>query len=86
MRKTTKDNPSGDTVKRLGKLSSVKPEIIIQYLGKEYTQKDLADLAEKAWSAGRTGEKIRSMRLYVKPEENRVYYVINETQTGSVDL
>lgn len=75
-----------ESVKRLGKLSSVKPEIIIQYLGKEYTQKDLADAVEKAWHEKRPKERIRAMRLYVKPEENRVYYVINDCFTGSIDI
>ena len=39
----------------------------------------------KAWtkSGGKVGD-IKSVDLYIKPEESAVYYVINKTETGSV--
>ena len=44
----------------------------------------IADV-KKAWtkSGGKIGD-IKTMDLYIKPEENAVYYVINGTETGSV--
>ena len=40
---------------------------------------------KKAWTkSGRRIGEIKTMTLYVKPEENAVYYVINGIDTGAV--
>ena len=40
---------------------------------------------EKAWtSSGNKIGDIKTMDLYIKPEESAVYYVINGTSTGAV--
>ena len=33
-----------------------------------------------------TGEEIQTLELYVKPEDQAVYYVVNGAGTGKVDL
>lgn len=35
---------------------------------------------------GHKASKIKSLNIYLKPFENSAYYVINETETGRVDL
>lgn len=40
-----------------------------------------------AWTkSGKKESDIQTMTLYVKPEENAIYYVINETETGKADF
>ena len=41
---------------------------------------------KKAWTkaAGKKVADIKSIDLYIKPEEGAVYYVVNGTDTGSV--
>ncbi len=61
--------------------------VIIQYEGAEW---ELAALREKAITAyvaenHRRGS-IKDLVLYVKPEERKVYYVVNGKNTGSADF
>ena len=42
---------------------------------------------KKAWTeAGHKVGDMKTMELYIKPEENSVYYVINGTETGKVEF
>ena len=60
----------------------------IQYSGKAYSQEDLMKIAKDVWKYDlkrKVGE-LNSVELYVKPEENKVYYVMNGEFTGSFDI
>lgn len=66
------------------KAENLKPEFIVQYQG---TDTDLSALAEAAKADFRQTKKrtlITELKLYVKPEEHTVYYVINGNHTGSI--
>lgn len=66
----------------------VKTSLYVQYFGKEVAEKDMIAAAKKAWTK-ETGKKvadIKSIALYVKPEEASVYYVINGDDTGRIDF
>ena len=66
------------------KAESMKPEFIVQYQGADI---DLSALAEAAKADFRQTKKrtlITELKLYVKPEEHTVYYVINGDHTGSI--
>ena len=66
------------------KAENLKPEFIVQYQG---TDTDLTTLAEAVKADFRQTKKrtlITEMKLYVKPEEHTVYYVINGSFTGSI--
>ena len=59
----------------------------VEYYGKQVEEKDIIARVKKAWT--RSGKKvgdIKEMDLYIKPEENAVYYVINRTETGAVEF
>ena len=48
-------------------------------------EKEIIARVKKAWtSSGHKVGDIKTMDLYIKPEEAAVYYVINETETGAV--
>jgi hypothetical protein len=63
----------------------VKATINFQFGGKSYTTEDLLKSCKDVWKydLGGKEEDIRSIDLYVKPEENVTYYVINGDVTGS---
>ena len=72
-----------------GTLTTAKTEIQVEafvvYYGTQVVEKDIIACVKKAWTS--TGKKvgdIKSMDLYIKPEEGAVYYVINGTETGAV--
>lgn len=60
-------------------------EVIIQYNFKEISHKDILARVRQAYKDSGATDPITSLQAYVKPEENRVYYVINQTITGSIE-
>lgn len=74
--------------KKAEKKTEEKAEtVFVQYAGKEITVDEIKDRAKAAYEAeGHRASSIKSLRLYVKPEENKAYYVINEKAAGSIEL
>lgn len=60
----------------------------IQFSDRDYAQGDLFQMAREVWirDLGRDAEDLESIDLYVKPEESKVYYVMNGDKTGSFDI
>ena len=65
--------------------AELKSEISVQFGGKSYSQEDLMKIARDVWKYDlkQNAADLTSMELYVKPEENMVYYVMNKEVTGS---
>lgn len=63
----------------------LKSEITIQFAGKSYSEEDLMKIAKDVWrfDLKQKAADLTSVELYVKPEENMVYYVFNGTECGS---
>lgn len=73
------------TVKAEKKAAS--QNVYIQFAGKELLAQDIAEQAKSAWVAeGHRASSIKSLDIYVKPEEFAAYYVINGKDTGKVTL
>lgn len=73
------------TAKKPAAKKEMKVEAVVEYFGKQVEEKDMIASVKKAWTkAGKKVGDIKSMKLYIKPEESAVYYVINGTDTGSV--
>lgn len=63
-------------------------DIIWQFSGKEINEKDILDRVKAIWT-GEMGNKVKdliNLKIYVKPEENTAYFVINGDITGSISL
>lgn len=59
----------------------------IQYGENSITREALLEKAKEVWEAtGHDPKKVEMIDLYVKPEDNRVYYVVNKCETGSFPL
>ncbi len=82
-----KETVKKETVKKApaAKKPVVKEEVNFQFSGKSYTSDDLIRITKDVWKYDLNGkeEDIKSIELYVKPEENTAYYVINGDVTGS---
>lgn len=59
---------------------AVKTNVVVQYAGASY---NLDEIAKRVKSKH---EGVRTLDIYVKPEEKMVYYVLNGTETGSMAL
>lgn len=71
--------------KPAAKKAELKSEISVQFSGKSYSQEDLLKIAKDVWKYDlkQKAADLTSIELYVKPEENMVYYVMNKEITGS---
>ena len=66
---------------------AAKKTLFVQYNGKQVEEKDIVASVKKAWTeAGNKVGDIRTMDIYVKLEDDAVYYVINKTESGKVEF
>lgn len=73
------------TAKKTAAKKEMKVRAIVEYAGRQVEEKDMIASVKKAWTrSGRKVGEIKSMELYIKPEDTAVYYVINGTDTGAV--
>lgn len=89
--KTTKKpvETKAEEVKAPVKKAPVKTqEVYVQFGGKEISVKDLTEKVKDIWTK-ELGNKVKDMadvKVYVKPEENTAYYVVNGEVSGSMEL
>lgn len=57
--------------------AEMQASVVIQYAGKEIVAKQVLAAATEAFAAANKGVEIKTIELYVKPEENVAYYVVN---------
>ncbi len=68
-----------------GGFARAKKNIVIQYQGRERTEQNLLDLVKKdAVNRGVKDEDIMEVDMYIKPEEQMVFYVINKEINGQI--
>lgn len=93
-KKTTakKETAKKTTGKKAGRKPAAKPaekveEVYVQFAGQELLTKEVLERAKQAYVAeGHRESSIKSIRLYIKPEEHMAYYVINEKIAGGVPV
>lgn len=62
--------------------AKVNAKIELQFGDKAINEEQLVSMAKEAY-----GKKdIKNLDIYVKPEENKAYYVVNNDVTGNFDL
>ena len=70
------------------KTAEAKISLEIQYAEKAWTMEDLEKIVRGIWKdelKQKAGD-LQGIELYVKPEENKVYYVMNGEHKGSFDI
>lgn len=65
----------------------MKTNVIIQAYGLEISESEIIAKIKEKWVAeGNLVKSIKSLVMYVKPEEKKVYYIINDTINGDIDI
>ncbi|MBQ8092908.1 MAG: hypothetical protein IJ242_04960 [Clostridia bacterium] len=65
----------------------VKEQTILQFAGKSAEIGDLNAKVRQAWKdAGNKVGDLKTIDIYVKPEEGMAYYVINGETEGKIEL
>lgn len=74
-------------VKKVVEKEDLKPEIFIQFQGNEAMVAEVIEKAKGQFIAdGHRASSIKSLQVYLKPEELMAYYVINQKFAGKVDM
>ena len=61
--------------------------VYIQFAGKEVKTEELVEQVKALWTAqGHRVSSIKSLEVYVKPEDAAAYYVINGKENGKIAL
>lgn len=85
----TKETAEKETTSKTpGRKAATKAVVHVQFSGKSYTTEDWVKSAKDVWEydLNRNPEDFKSVELYVKPEENKVYYVINGDVSGDFNI
>ena len=62
-------------------------EIYLQAGGQEWNVSDCKERAVAAFAAeGHKASSVKKLVMYLKPEEGKAYYVVNNEVNGSIDL
>ena len=83
----THDHVARALAKETGKkaAAALNYEVYLQVFGHEYSCQELAERCKADFRANNKGA-IRSCKLYVKPEDGMVYYVVNSKHEGKLPL
>lgn len=96
--KATKTTKAAKTVKeekaeepkttKAGRPKNIVANVQIQFNGKSYSNADLIEIVKNVWQydLNRDVKEIKTVDLYVKPEEQTAYYVVNDTEHGSFGI
>ncbi len=68
------------------KAAAVAETVYLQYLGKEINKDDLVARVKEVWAQDHKEADLKSVNLYLKPEENAAYYVVNGSFSGKLDF
>lgn len=68
------------TAKKAAK-AKAETKVYFEYFGKQVDMAKVVAAVEK-----KAGAKAKSVRLYVKAEDDAVYYVVDDKETGKIDL
>lgn len=81
-----KRKPRTKTAKKADK-GELKPEVFVEYQGNSALVEVAVERAKEQFvAAGHRVSSIKSLQVYLKPEDFAAYYVINQKTAGKVDL
>lgn len=66
------------------KAAHLKPEIVVQYQGGEVAMSTLVEAVKADFHKEKKRTLVTELKLYIKPEEHMVYYVVNDNYTGKI--
>ena len=83
---TGEDAPAEKKTARRTTKKEATAEVYIQFMGREVYTKNILSNVKRIWTdeMGKKEKDIKDIKIYIKPEENKAYYVINGDVTGSM--
>ena len=68
------------------KADNLKPVLILQYQGADVDMAALAEAAKADFHSQKKRTLVTDLKLYIKPEEHSVFYVINKETEGKIEF
>lgn len=86
-RPVPKNNPIPQPAKSIS-VPAAEPaeEMLLQFGENEVAVAAISEKVKNSYKESGSGAEIKDIKIYVKPEDNKAYYVINGEISGSVDL
>lgn len=70
-----------------GGFATAKKHVVIQYQGREREEDNLMALVKQdILNHGIADEEIEKVSIYIKPEEQTVFYVVNDSIDGKISF
>lgn len=85
--RTPKENKTAKKALNTAPKTEIIEQVYFQYASTELSTQIILEQVKQIWVAtGQNLSAIQTLNLYIKPEENVAYYVINNAETGKVEL
>lgn len=72
--RTAAKKPAAKTVAK----AEPQAEVVIEFNGRQIVAKEVLEAAKKDFAEKHKGAELKSIHLYIKPEESVAYYVVND--------
>jgi len=79
-KKAAEKKPAAPKAAKAAKAPAVK--VFVEYQGRQVSQEDVVAAVKADWK----GAAIKTLEVYVKPEDAAAYYVVNGKETGKVSF
>ncbi len=74
-------------IEATGSFATAQKNIVVQYRNRDKkTDEILQHIKEDALSKGFSEADFAKIDVYIKPEDNKVFYVVNDKLNGSIDF
>jgi len=64
----------------------IKKTVYFQYEGKEISIDEVEDTIRENYALVNNGEEPEDIKIYLKPEDRKAYYVVNSRYQGEVNF
>lgn len=59
---------------------------VVEFFGNQFSVDEIIERAQKAYKNENKSKTITDIKVYIKPEDNAAYYVVNDNSAGKIDL
>lgn len=73
-------------VQKPAEVQQLTEDMVIQFGAHEVSAAEISEKVKKSYLSGEGSAEINKLKIYVKPEDNKAYYVVNDETEGNVEL
>ena len=85
MAATKKTTAAAETAAEV-KAAEVKAEVVVEFSGVQVSIDEVVENVKKTYAAQGNTDAVKSVKVYLKPQDQAAYYVINDEIEGRMDV